>query len=731
MSFLNPLLALGAAAFLVPLIIHILNRSRFRTIDWGAMHLLDSVIKVNHKRLRIEQLILLLVRCAIPILLALCLARPVLTGASTMEGDAPVSLVILLDNSYSMDAVSESGSHFEQAVAAAIEIISATGRGSEIAVIQTGGKPTPLFDQPVFDQEAVIRKLKQLQGGFGTSDFAAAIDAAAATLTGMSHAGRELIVISDFQSADWETLNAQQANAFESINALEVKPEITLLPIGDPVNGNVAVESLEFPQRAIGVDQPVTVRANLRNYGTTPYENARVTMRMDGKEAEVSQVSIGPNETTQVLFQLTFDKPGSHVMQCEIVVDDRLASDNRLALAISVWEKVNVLLVDGDPSNRPLEGETDFLSVALSPFTFGRLQLSDLIKTETVTTKELKAEQFAGRRLVVLANVSKLDDAQLTALNDYVSNGGALLVCAGNQIDMNWYRESMYSAGAGLLPLPFGNLLGKIDDQGATSHVITQRFDHPALELFNDPGNGDLSKAEIRQWYQLSTNDNGAADEGIEQDSDLVIMARLNNGDPLLVQKGYQDGVVVQMATACDDDWSDLPLRPSYVPLMQQLVATMASHVSPPRNIATGEPAVALLPPAAEGETIPETVSMQLPDGSRRSVPTSERGKRHIVRFENTQRPGVYSLTLPNQDVVHFAAETSRAESELSVLDGQAIEEMAEANSAKVVKTAKDYLSLDHLRRHGREVWKPTLAALLLFMFLEVFLQQRFARVHS
>ena len=202
MSFLNPLLALGAAAFLVPLIIHILNRSRFRTIDWGAMHLLDSVIKVNHKRLRIEQLILLLVRCAIPILLALCLARPVLTGASTMEGDAPVSLVILLDNSYSMDAVSESGSHFEQAVAAAIEIISATGRGSEIAVLQTGGKPTPLFDQPVFDQEAVIRKLKQLQGGFGTSDFAAAIDAAAATLTGMSHAGRELIVISDFQSAD-------------------------------------------------------------------------------------------------------------------------------------------------------------------------------------------------------------------------------------------------------------------------------------------------------------------------------------------------------------------------------------------------------------------------------------------------------------------------------------------------------------------------------------------------
>ncbi|MBT5020274.1 MAG: hypothetical protein HON04_16195 [Planctomicrobium sp.] len=84
MTYLNQGLIFGAAAFAIPLIIHILNRSRFKTVEWGAMHLLDSVIKVNHKRFRIDQLILLLVRCAIPILLAFCLARPVLTGAQAL-----------------------------------------------------------------------------------------------------------------------------------------------------------------------------------------------------------------------------------------------------------------------------------------------------------------------------------------------------------------------------------------------------------------------------------------------------------------------------------------------------------------------------------------------------------------------------------------------------------------------------------------------------------------------
>ena len=70
MTLLNGLLALGALAFTIPLAIHLLFRSRFTTLDWGAMHLLDSVIRVNRKRLQITNILLLLMRCLLPILLA-------------------------------------------------------------------------------------------------------------------------------------------------------------------------------------------------------------------------------------------------------------------------------------------------------------------------------------------------------------------------------------------------------------------------------------------------------------------------------------------------------------------------------------------------------------------------------------------------------------------------------------------------------------------------------------
>ncbi len=727
MTFLNGALSFGALAFAVPLIIHILNRSRFRTVEWGAMHLLESVIKVNHKRLHVDQLILLFVRCAIPVLLALCLARPVLTGSRLLEGDSPVSLVILLDTSYSMDTVDPSGSRFEKAVDAACQIVNAVSRGSEVAVIQTGGRPTPLFDQPVFDSEAVVRRLRQIKAGYGASDMQASLNVALKTVDAMSHARRELLVISDFQPADWQVIGQNTAETIRGqLASLKIPPTLTLLPIGQPVSSNVSVESLEFPRRALGVGQQISVRANLRNHGGTPIENARVVLRLDGAESSVSQVALAANGTTQTLFPCSFDKAGSHVIEVEVIADDPLTDDNRYAAAVTIWDSIDVLLVDGDPSGQPLQSESDYLSIALTPFTFGRVRLADLVQTQTVQSRDLTEERLKTSRVVVLANVSKLEPAQLQTLTAFVNDGGALLVCAGNKIDLNWYREQMFANGGGLLPAAFGLLKGQTEADGKTSaepstinkssHVVAQHFDHPALEFFNEPANGDLSTAEIRRWHELAD---------VDGRSDVAVLARLDSGDPLLIERRVGDGVVLQMATSCDADWSDFPVRPLYVPLMQQIITTMASGISPPRNIATGDPAVALLPGAEQSTTL----SVVTPDGARRTLNTATQGKLQLARFEETQRPGVYAMSTPAAETIHFVAETSRSESDLSILAEPEMVQLSKSLASTLIKSPAEYLEQDRLRRHGQEIWKFVLAAFLTFMFLELILQQRFARV--
>jgi hypothetical protein len=746
MTMLNGILAFGAAAFAIPLIIHILNRSRFRTIEWGAMHLLDSIVRVNHKRFRIEQLILLLVRCAIPAVLAFCLARPVLTGWRDLAGNAPVSAVILLDTSYSMDASGPQGKHFDLAVEQAVAVLKAMSRGSEVAVIQTGGRPTSIFGQPIFDPSLMIEQLRQLKGGFGASQMPEALDLALVTLAGMSHVRRELIVISDFQVADWPADAAFANQIRKQVEDAHIAPALTLLRVGETTPGNVSVEGLEFSRRAIGVGQQLLVRANLKNHGTETYEKARVTLLCDGVEQSVSQVDLEPQSTTQTLFECRFETAGSHVLTVELTVDDPLSTDNRYSAAVNVWDKIEVLLVDGQPSSEPLQGETDFLAVALTPFTLGRLKLADLLQTKTISPAALNSDLLKATRVVVLANVAKLADEQVDRLMEYVRAGGALLVFPGDRLDADWYNKHLFAERGGILPLPFFTAIGTHQDDGKGTRIVSQHFDHPALELFNVPTNGDLSTATIRRWYRLGEPNTTAPSllslsptsfqppqvpnqEPSKEDSrplaaEVIVMARLETGDPFLVQKQVGDGIVVQMATSCDADWSDLPLRPIYLPLMQQLVTSLASQVAPSQNIVTGEPIVAVF----RGEHKEATLSLASPDGSRLTVRPQVHDGRSVARYLDTQRPGVYTLIGPDAEPIHYVAESSRSESDLTLLDDSTWDKLAETMAADNVKSASVYLQHDKLRRHGREIWKILLVALLALMFLEVVLQQTFAR---
>src|SRR4051812_3928030 len=138
MKFLNFALIWGALALAIPIIIHLFHKSRFRVVRWGAMHLLLNVINTNQRRIRFEQWLLLFLRAALPVLLAILMARPLWKGAQALLGDAKTSTVVLLDNSYSMEAARAGLSNWSLARDAATRIVNGLQRGSEAQVILMG-----------------------------------------------------------------------------------------------------------------------------------------------------------------------------------------------------------------------------------------------------------------------------------------------------------------------------------------------------------------------------------------------------------------------------------------------------------------------------------------------------------------------------------------------------------------------------------------------------------------
>ncbi len=554
MSFLNLALAFGAAAFTIPLLIHLLTRSRYQQVDWGAMHLLDEAVSINSRKMRFEQWLLLLLRCLIPVILALCLARPVLTGGRVLTGDAPSSLVVVLDDSYSMEIGDGPQERFEMAREAAKQLIEASSAGSEVSVITTGGQPRPLSDEPLLDLPQVIQNVNNLSSGSGANRIATAMDAAFTTLAKMKQANRRLVILSDFQSRDWKTLEASVYNELaEQVKSLPVQPKVACLPIGPrtEVVNNVAVESLELSRHWLGVGQSLEIRVNLRNHGDDSINAMPLQVFVDGKPITDKKVSLAPRASGQMEFVTEFEAPGSHYLHVKIDHSDAIVTDNARYVEIAVLPKINVLLVDGDRRNEALMSETDYLSIALAPFAFGGVNAVDAFKTTTVRPDEVNDKRLKDIQAIVLANVQELNGGQLDSLQRFVREGGCLLVFPGERIRRDWYNQAMFQDGKGLLPAKFGALQGKPNESDTASRIAEQSFQHPAIEIFNRNAGSELRAAEIRAWQILEISESlkatDAATASVKDSTEKgalppAVLMRLESGDPFIVERKWEKG---------------------------------------------------------------------------------------------------------------------------------------------------------------------------------------------
>ncbi|MFN3168064.1 MAG: BatA domain-containing protein [Phycisphaeraceae bacterium] len=721
MSFLNLALVAGVLAFNVPLIIHLLNKSRYKQIDWAAMFLLEQVVRQNRKRVRLEQIIMLLVRCAIPVLLALAMAQPILTGFQKLVGSAPGSTVVMLDASYSMqakDGGAQSESRFDIARAQARGVLDASPTSSQAQVVRVGGGFDPVTQTLTPELDRVGKQLDKLDADRAVADGPAALRRGIATLTDATTAKRDLVLISDFQRVSWaEDSGVQRDRLKQMIDAMPVKPAIVLMPVASEVGRNLSITDVTLSSRAIGVGQRVRVSATVLNTSDQDAPDTPVVLSVDGVELETQRLSIDAGESADLVFFHKFDEGGPHTLEVSLT-DGVLAADDAYRVAVNVIASLPVTLVSGDRDGkvrpRPFpENETDFLEVALEPFAASTdAPLADLIDATVIGPQALDSEAIEGQRVVVLANVQAISDEQVKLLRAFVEAGGALLVFPGDRVDVENFNKQLHALGRGLSPASIAGVAGKglgFDD-GAM--ILDERHEHPALALWNDPANGALGTAQLDAWYRL------------QPDRDAQTIARLTTGHPFLVRHELDEGVVIVGAASIDTGWGNLPTTPVYLPLMQRLIAFAATHAEPASNVMAGKPLTALL----DAEPNDESLVWQLPDGSKTRRRVEQQGGRWACTLDRTDRPGYYRLLIDDEPVRVFAVNLPREESDLRRLSDDELEQLADAIGATIVDDAEAYAAYDQTRRHGRPVWRVMWVLLLALVFGEMLLQQWFGK---
>src|ERR1043165_4103279 len=212
MGFLNPILLAGLAAVSVPIIIHLLNRRKFQKVVWAAMRFLKLSVEQNQRRMQIEDLILLVVRCLLLALLALALARPaILSNTSDRFGQSKVTGIVIVDNSYSMGLSDGTQTRFDKARQAGEQVLDSMPAGSATAVWLASDIVQGLIALPTFELNLARKTIREAHLSDRATDLFPALDKAIDYLKGRMVVRKEIYLITDGQAAGWSQLaDAQQ-----------------------------------------------------------------------------------------------------------------------------------------------------------------------------------------------------------------------------------------------------------------------------------------------------------------------------------------------------------------------------------------------------------------------------------------------------------------------------------------------------------------------------------------
>ncbi len=732
-SFLNGMMLLGLTALALPFLVHLLSRRKFDVVEWGAMQFLQLSQKTR-RRLRLEELLLMLVRMGLIALVAFALARPWISGGvfSRLVSTQARDVVFVVDGSYSMGW--EGG--VESPQAAAIRwihgFLEVLRPGDSLAVIDARDVPREVIDPPVQDFDTVRQALDALPAPSGSSDLPAAATRAVQVLSRTSNLAREVIVLTDRQRVPWDRADNSAWRRFDDLlTQPNVRPRVWVVDVAnDPGERvNFALAEPELSRDLSVPDFPVRVQSVVRSYGGARQQTRRVHLEVNGQRITEKTISctVPTDGEAPVEFEVKLPSTGSWLLS--IVLDsDELPGDNRADAAITVAEAVPVLIVDGSWSPDATRRESFFAQAALSASENDR----PWVLSRAVSAAEFAAADLREAKVVFLADVPRLTEAQAAALMDFVARGGGLFISVGGKTQADVWNRQLYGEGRSLLP---AELLTVEQDQAAELggvRVVDSSLQLPWVRRFRAEHDGGFTEARFSKWWRVFPASATAA--GAEEAagptapvSDPIVVARLNTGDPLLVARQYGKGRVMLMAAPLDADWGTLPTRPDFVAFLHEVTFNLAS-AEVNRNVRVATPLVQPISPEQRAEDFefvgPGDLRFPALPGGDELQPA--------VQLSDTRLPGIYELRPKGQNArergQYFVVNGDRRESDLAPLDDEAIAGMEGDGRLTFVEDVQDLKRQMFEQESPTELWPMLLLVFVGFMICELLLTRRLVR---
>lgn len=749
MNFFNATWLVGLLSIFVPIILH-LQKRKIKTIDWAAVRFLKTSIVNRRRGHTIEHFFLLMCRCLLLVAFVFLFARPwtnpshyfvfgfhwllmivglgfvvasqtwagprlyrVLLGATgcvlavlslfiflyrqetnSIVASQSCDVVIVIDGSDSMGlrnekAVLESSTLFSTAVKEAQKFLDNLPSGSTAATIVVGDEPGPRRNQLKSNISLLRKQLDSLTFPGGTNDLSTAIERAKSILKGGSNSRQQILVITDDQLTNWQSLNSSDVDNADLVgDDKEISRKhhpyglcAKVLNIPEKTV-NVAVTNIILEDQTWRVGERARVDIEVFNGGTEPSDSTIIDFQLnDTLKQSIPVEPMEPGTRRLVPTEIVWDHPGSISLGAKINSLDTVSQDNDFYRALLVNNDIKVLIVGGENSDSETLDAAHFVRLSMN---------SRQIKLESISVRDMDAEypleQFD---VMYLCNVPRLTNAVAERVARFVKGGGGLFVLLGENCDSSFYNTWQHESSS-VMPCALKEYSRKQEDNLALIGLEWSSVQHPALMPWFASGQHDLSEWKFGEYWITTP---------LDEQFSLSNHSRFNflNGHPFFMEHNFGLGIVVTQ-TSCPLPRSNNLINRISFPVWHHV---LTRHLAP--KSLTGihqKPTttwVAHIPIATEDEILSgqslesnSTALLANPRGVDKTVPIKLDGRFWKVDLGGIMFPGLYKLTGPFGK--SFQAETWR----LSIERDASESDLSNATEEQILSIAK-FLDMDLL----------------------------------
>lgn len=555
MNFAAPWFLLGTLAAAIPLLVHLFDRRRPREVPFAALDFVLRSQKRTASRLKLKRLLLYILRTLFLLAIPIALARPSFTSTDTLATPRGLAATtVVLDTSFAM-RWNAGGPLFDAARDEARSALRDLTNEEPATLVICTQNPTAVA--PVgFERTRLLSAIDDAQPGFEAVDLNRCLEVAARALDDSPLPNRRLVLVSALTQG---SLNLEAEAPFGMTSKGEkVKPELVVRDVakGKPLPNHALVDVRAEAAPQLGARAWQFTFA-VRNFSNEPMNDVELRLEVDGEVVAKGFVDVAADGTAQKTLAWKFQKGGVATITGRLEAD-ALPDDDARSLVLSVPRELTALLVNGNPSPQKYRDEAFFTEAALSAS-------GSPVRAVVRDADAAWREKLSDYDVVLLLNVEAPAPEVARSLREFVLGGGGLFVSVGDRVDPDAWNATM----ADVLPRKLRVVKTAVEpaapDAATRAARLTQvALNHPVMLPFTGRAREGLLSTRFYR-YVLFEGDS----QGVQTD----VLGTMDDGAPVFLAGRRGQGRVFVFASTVDRDWSDLPIRTSFLPLMQRVAA--------------------------------------------------------------------------------------------------------------------------------------------------------------